>query len=153
MLIGAGFGFKYMHELYNSHEWCSGNLSIITANGVICLLLVLLSTSHCVYQHTGGVPRKLVQESPSVVLLQTAALSVYVCYMTWSAIAGEYIYKAMDGFTVNKTRNGDHEEVPQDKIVAEYCGPTLSTYTGVSDNDVICYLGIFVAFATLMKET
>ncbi|XP_054711076.1 serine incorporator 5-like [Uloborus diversus] len=89
ILIAVGFGFKFVYENYNRHEWCSYNLPVIIANGVLCLFLVIVSI----------------------------------------------------------TNDGSSD----DKVVEQYCGPSLSTT--VSNNAIICYVGIFMAFAAVIKET
>ncbi|XP_054724559.1 serine incorporator 5-like [Uloborus diversus] len=117
---------------YTKAEGCGTNKIFISVNAFLCLLCSFISIMPCVEKNTGD---------SRAGLLQSAIISAYVIYLTWSSLSSQPLPTGTGVFTV-KTENVESEE---------FCGPSEVSF--LSNKDIICYGGVIITFVMVISST
>lgn len=138
-IFAAGAILLYIH--FTGPDGCTTNKVFISVNVVLCLASSLISVMPYVEKYTGDARAGL---------LQASFISVYVLYLTWSALASQPQTAGLEGnattpkpvtFT-NWTRSEEQ---------AAYCKP--KKHPLATSEWIIPYIGIIVMFCTVIYSS
>ncbi|KFM76328.1 Serine incorporator 3, partial [Stegodyphus mimosarum] len=125
-------GIVMIAQNYTRAEGCTTNKIFIGINGCLCLFCSFISVMPCVEKNTGD---------SRAGLLQSAIISAYVVYLTWSALSSE----------PNPSGTGVGTQSEKRMEESEFCGP--SDVSILSNKEIICYGGVVITFLMVISST
>lgn len=127
---------------FTKADSCTANKIFIAINAGLCVLCSFVSALPCVEKSTG--------DSRSG-LLQSAVISAYVTYLTWSAISSEPNEPIWSSTNVTDVSSMANVYTTQVTIEEYYCGPA-GTILQMNEY-LIPSIGVIIMFATVIYSS